>query len=547
VYSEHSVADCTSKSTAQNVCGLVGAYTTSFTLTWESCLQLGQVQQQLQQTGAFLEVSYVWLPVRTGASPVAPAQDKASISALAAAGYAMATQGSAALDDGADREASHAIGANVEPRLPFGSPLGPESQQQRPAVAASSSSSARVLSEAFSNLQPEAAASLHAAAAVSIGQKSAAGENQTAALAVDVTSSVSGLVTPCKAQHGLLHESGPAKHDDTPGSSQLAPSSARQGLAWEGSSLLGHADFDIEPRLSQSHPDCMGNEVCPAKAYTDQATGTEPEARTEVEHPADQPASCAQASGPFLEAAEHFPGQFPDALSEQSSGFLSREASVWSVQPPGALSTEPSGCWDDMPDVPMSPEVMGNGELPDQATDLQQLPQQLNACVDLVGSQHYAEDACLGMFDMPEEMDFELPPLDSPDQAALFNACSADNQQLPATELPQVEPLQQADHAQASVPGTSGDDQTLCGAQQLNSQAIAGCHEALPADPKGSTACGLGSFSALLAAEEVSFWELVFYLVAALVVCSKLKTLYMHTASAVPGCESHPMELPPIC
>ena len=74
---------------------------------------------------------------------------------------------------------------------------------------------------------------------------------------------------------------------------------------------------------------------------------------------------------------------------------------------------------------------MGCFSLPDQH-EPQQLPQQLPkspkvSCEDL-GGCHYTEDAYLGGFEMPEDMDFELPPLDSPEQAALASPVARDDQ-----------------------------------------------------------------------------------------------------------------------
>lgn len=407
------------------------------------CLQLGQMQQQLQQSGPFLELSYVWLPAEGQDKAMPTVHDKAGLAARAASGYTLVTGTGQAVCQG--QQSSEAA-----PRLPFGSPLGDDSQRQ--VMASSSSSSAPVFSEAFSNLQSQASAPLYMAAAASTGQRSGAGENQTAALPLDVTSSVSGLVTPCRAHHSLPQGVGHAKHDDTPGS-KLEESAAGQDLAWEGTKLLGDAEFDVEPRLSQSHPDSTDHAFSKAQGVSDpQSAAADVNAWPQPE--ADPSAfgfqqaaieQCSEASLPHDYPSQqpalpmHAPASFPEpsmplssgSLSEQPSGFLSREASVWSVQPPGALSAEPSGCWDDLPQVASSPEVLGCFSLPDQH-EPQQLPQQLPespkvSCEDL-GGCHYTEDAYLGGFEMPEDMDFELPPLDSPEQAALASPVARDDQ-----------------------------------------------------------------------------------------------------------------------
>ena len=397
------------------------------------------MQQQLQQSGPFLELSYVWLPADGQDKAMLTVHDKAGLAARAASGYTLV------------KGTGQAVFKSSEAalRLPFGSPLGDDSQRQ--AMASSSSSSAPVFSEAFSNLQSQASAPLYMAAAASTGQRSGAGENQTAALPLDVASSVSGLITPCRAHQSLPQGVGYAKHDDTP-RSKLEQSSAGQDLAWEGTKLLGDADLDIEPRLSQSHPDGMDHAFSTAQGWSDPLSADAdvnawPQSEADPSAFGCQQAAveqCSETSLPDNYPSQqpalpvHPPASFPEpcmplssgSIPEQPSGFLSREASMWSVQPPGALSAEPSGCWDDLPQVALSPEVLGCFSLPDQH-DHQQLPQQLpespkHACEDL--GRYYTEDAYFGGFEMPEDMDFELPPLDSPEQAALASPVARDKQ-----------------------------------------------------------------------------------------------------------------------
>lgn len=398
------------------------------------------MQQQLQQSGPFLELSYVWLPADGQDKAIPTVHDKAGLAARAASGYTLVTGTGQAVCQG--QQSSEAA-----PRLPFGSPLGDDSQRQ--ALPSSSSSSAPVFSEAFSNLQSQASAPMYMAAAASTGQRSGAGENQTAALPLDVTSSVSGLVTPCRAPQSLPQGVG---HADTP-RSKLEQSSAGQDLAWEGTKLVGDAEFDIEPRLSQSHPDSTDHAFSTAQGLSDPLSAAAdvnawPQPEADPSAFGFQQAAveqCSEASLPRNHPSQqpallmHAPASFPEpsmplssgSLSEQPSGFLSREASVWSVQPPGALSAEPSGCWDDLPQVALSPEVLGCFSLPNQH-DHQRLPQQLpespkQACQDS-GGPLYTEDAYLGGFEMPEDMEFELPPLDSPEQAALASSVARDDQ-----------------------------------------------------------------------------------------------------------------------
>lgn len=457
----------------------------------------------------------MWLPAHGDSRlPDATVQNKASLSARAAAGLAVFS--------GTGQAGSHSqqpAGASAAPRLPFGSPLGPESQ--RPAIAASSSSSARVLSEAFSNLLPETSARLQTAAAVSTGQRSGAGENQTAAFPVDVTSSVSGLVTPCRAHQGLPQGGGLTKHDDTPGS-HLEESS---DPAWGRTKLSDDADFDMEPRLSQSHPDSVVHhsgdaQVCsdlPPAVEDQQAWSQEAEPpAVGLQHATTCHSSPSQLSIPASACCSEPPGQsashLSGALTEQPSGYLSREASVWSVEPPGALSAEPSGCWDDLPDAPLSPEVTGYEQLPHQAADSQQLLGRLHepfpkACVDVLRTQLSTADAYPGAFEMPEDFTFELPSLDSPDQAPLPDLCPDQSQPTGVTTaMPQgfcgdkLGPQSQAAVQHLAVP------QVECGHElAVQSHADAGCREVVAAEPApGANAYGPGSLSALLASEEVS-------------------------------------------
>ena len=404
-------------------------------------MQLGQVQQQIQQNGPFLELSYVWLPAAglhlPGHTPDASdpaAQSKACLSALAAAGYALAKQRDTASQAGAskpDQRGAEPSDANF-----------PGRKSHRSAAATSSSSSARIVSEAFSNLQPAASAFLRTAAG-STGQRSAAGENQAPAHGLDVNSSVSGLVTPGKENLSSLQEACIAKPADTPGSSQLAASSAHIGLAWESTSP-DHADRDFEPRLSQSHPDIAAapsqlqaeltaphqsngateypqngtlSQVCHSRQLQCQEL---PEANMDVDctqSPQDDQDALADS---LCQASE------PGDLAEEPSGFLSGEPSVWSIQPPGALSAEPSGCWDNLPAVPLSSDncltdSMGHQQ---QQQHLKHHKADAGACMGGFSSQAHAEPDLFSI----SELDFDLPPLDSPEQAAMLEVRSLDNQ-----------------------------------------------------------------------------------------------------------------------
>lgn len=478
-------------------------------------MQLGQVQQQVQQSGPFLELSYVWLPATRlhlpGHTPEASdpaAQSKACISAMAAAGYALAKQRyttSQADASEPDQRAAEPSNASF-----------PGRKSHLSAVATSSSSSAQVVSEAFSNLQPAASASLQTAAG-STGQRSAAGENQASAHGLDVNSSVSGLVTPGKEQLSSLQEACIAKPADTPGSSQLAASSAHQGLAWESSALVGHADPEFEPRLSQSHPDgaAVPSQLQAESNVLQQSNGdTEcPQARTlsracqshqlQCQEPpaANMDLDCTQPPTDDLEIVPdslcQASGTLLEGLAEQPSGLLSGEPSVWSVQPPGALSAEPSGCWDDLPDVPLSSDNC----LAESMRHQQQQQQQAkngkggaNSCMNGFGFQAHAEPDLFSI----SELDFDLPPLDSPEQAAMLNV-SASIGQAQTCEDPEL------------TQTVSGNAQQPHG-HQLNSQ-----HAAHPIDAMDCTNAaddsslvevrqdnGTGSMIALLSAEAVS-------------------------------------------
>ena len=455
------------------------------------------------------------------------AQSKASISATAAAGYALTAQSHPLPIAGAGqaaRQDQQSSGMPL-PRLPFGSPLAPESQ--RP--AASSSSSARVLSEAFSSLQPPAS---QAAAAISTGHRSGAGENQTAAPPLDMTSSVSDLVTPCKNQQGLVHEAGIAQHDqvETPGTSQLTHSVLFKDLAWEGTSLPDRTELDIEPRLSQSHPGCIDRHEQPAEIPSHpppradiEMAGSQPDAgpsssafqaqqpitqaSTAGFHcPSNQSALLQQAQGCFLELPSQLPIQLSDSLFDEPAGCPSREASVWSIQPPGALSAEPSGCCDELTDVPVSTQCTGFGHQPGHAADHHQLPQPLHesypdTCVDLFGGQHYSEDACPGMFDMPKDMDFDLPPLDSPDQAAVDASTAQTEQPLYALHPPH--PVLTGQEESRPTACATGSHLALLANRE---QTIAAkCLGTLQAGQSQEAVAFTGSsFAALLASEEVS-------------------------------------------
>lgn len=394
-------------------------------------MQLGQLQQQIQQSGAFLELSYVWLPTggfhvprHTPDASDTAAQSKACISALAAAGYALAKQSDTTIQADAsepDRRAAELTDASL-----------PGCKSHRSAVAASSSSSAQVVSEAFSNLQPAASASLWTAAE-STGQRSAAGENQAPAQGLDVNSSVSDLVTPGKGQLSSLQEACIAKPADTPGSSHLAASSARKGLAWESSPLLAHSDNEFEPRLSQSHPDIVAApsqlQAEPnALQHSNGDTGY-PQAcqshqlQCQVLPEAKMDMGCTLSPQDDQEAVSdslrQASGLLSEALAEQPSGFLSGEPSVWSIQPPGALSAEPSGCWHDLPDVSLSADNCLTDSM--EHRQQQQQPKhhqaEANASMDGVGSQAHTEPDLFSI----SELDFDLPPLDSPEQAAMLD------------------------------------------------------------------------------------------------------------------------------
>ena len=405
-------------------------------------MQLGQVQQQIQQSGPFLELSYVWLPTASlhlpGHTPDAPdtAQSKACISALAAAGYALARQSDTA---------SQANVSEPDQRATELTDANPGRNSLRSAVAASSSSSAQVVSEAFSNLQPATSASLRKAAG-STGQRSAAGENQATAQGSDVNSSVSGLVTPGKEQLSSLHEACIAKPADTPGSSQFAASSAHKGSVWESSPLLAHSDPEFEPRLSQSHPETVAapNQLQAEQNALHQSnddTGY-PQARTLSQACQSHQVQCQELPKDKMglhstrspqddqeavpDSRRQATGSLSEALTEQPSGFLCGEPSVWSIQPPGALSAEPSGCWDDLPDVPMLSDICLNDSVGHQQQ--QQQPKhdkaEANACVDHLGSQAHAKPDLFSI----SELDFDLPPLDSPEQAAMLDVSPLENQ-----------------------------------------------------------------------------------------------------------------------
>lgn len=390
-------------------------------------VQLGQVQQQIQQKGPFLELSYVWLPAASlhlsGHTPAASdtvVQSKACISALAAAGYALAKQRdtvSQADTIEPDQRAAEPSDVSVPGRRPH-----------RSAVATSSSSSAPVVSEAFSNLQPAASASFRTAAG-STGQRSAAGENQAPALGLDVNSSVSSLVTPGKEQLSSLQEACIAKHVDTPGSSQLAPLSAHQGLH-------GHTDRDFEPQLSQSHPDitavphqlqaefdapqqCNDDREFQALSQACQSYQLQGQESPEAGMDLDCTQSYGQEAVP--DCLPQASGPVSEGLAEQPSGFLSCEPSVWSIQPPGALSAEPSGCWDDLPDVPLSSDNCMAATIRQQEQQLEPGKAELQACMGGFGSQAHAEPDPLCI----SELDFDLPPLDSSEQAAMLDVTFA--------------------------------------------------------------------------------------------------------------------------
>ena len=462
-------------------------------------LQLGQVQQQLQQSGSSLELSYVWLPE---ASPLLPgqtqaalgtaAQSKACISALAAAGYTLAKQ-RGGVSDGDEHIQGAAKPSDLSAHsLPFGSPLARHAQ--RSAVATSSSSSAQVISEAFSNLQAAAPGDLRRAA-VSTGQKSAAGENQAPAAAVDVNSSVSGLVTPGKEQHRLLQAACIAKAEDTPGTSQLAAPSSKQSLAWEGSALDDHNVYDFEPRLSQSHPDGLPAESagqCLLQPTEEEAEQTKSgdlvgQSQQQPEIPAAPEAEAVWSQSLELGLAPdpHCLGQGSElaagsgALSEEPSEFLCNEASRWSIQPPGALSAEPSGCWDDLPDVTLSSDT---GLLP-EAQHLQQLLEQLQgtagtqylgtclppAAHDQSEHAHNVEADLFGM----GEVDFDLPALDSPEQPGMLDdeslvreqaaACAADAFLQPESGNAEYSPPEHVPDAEADADlGTAEHREDAC-------------------------------------------------------------------------------------
>lgn len=496
-------------------------------------LQLGQVQQQVQQSGPFLELSYVWLPTANshlpGHASAAAAQNKACISAQAAAGYALAKPRDPASQPDAIARDQRAAGPSdigqlpSDPAIPPGSSIGHPAI--RSAVATSSSSSAQVVSEAFSNLQPAASVSLQTAAG-STGQRSAAGENQAPALGCDVNSSVSGLVTPGKAQLSSLQEASIAKPEDTPGSSQLVASSPHQGLAWDSN----HAHSDCEHHLSQSHPDTVATQsqpqgAPPASPHSDHDTEY-PQTGTPSQLRQPPPCQASSEANPDLDCSQQSLEQLPDSvqdclpqasrplsagLTEQPSGFLSGEASVWSIQPPGALSAEPSGCWDDLPDAPLSLDNCLAADLGSHPQLHEHHTAEPSACLGGTHPQPHAEPDPFSM----DDLDFDLPPLDSPEQPA---AAAANKSRGQAQTHAVLEPMH----------STSGDAQQQHQGCELDAQAVAEpVHEhdpqavARPGSAVGHgisisargddaslaeahQACGSGSMTALLSSEVVS-------------------------------------------
>lgn len=490
-------------------------------------LQLGQVQQQVQQSGPFLELSYVWLPIGNlhlpgHASAAAAAQNKACISAQAAAGYALAKlRDPASRADAVERDL-RAVGPS-DPAIPPGSSVG--HQAILSAVATSSSSSAQVVSQAFSNLQPAASVSLQTAAE-STGQRSAAGENQASALGCDVNSSVSGLVTPGKTQLTSLQEASIAKPEDTPSSSQLVASSAHQGLAGDSN----HADCSFVPSFGESHPDTVATQSQPQGVLN-----TSQPSDRDTEHPQNgtpsqscQPPPCQAPSKAKsgLDCSHQSLEQIPDSvqdclpqalrpvspgLTEQPSGFLSGDASVWSIQAPGALSAEPSGCWDDLPDAPLSLDNCLAADLGSHPPLHEHHTAEPSACLGGTHPQPHAEPDPFSM----DDLDFDLPPLDSPEQPAAAAANDSSGHAQTHAVLEQV-------HL------TSGDAQQQHQGCELDAQAVAEhVHEqdpqavAQPGSAVGHStsisahsdeaslaeapqACGSGSMTALLSSEVVS-------------------------------------------
>lgn len=475
-------------------------------------LQLGQVQQQVQQSGPFLELAYVWLPAARlhvpGQSPAAAAQSKACISAQAVAGYAVAKQ----RDHASRADPIHPDQRAAAPSGPAILPGSPTHRHlHRSAVVTSSSSSAQVVSEAFSNLQPAASVSLRTAAG-STGHKSAAGEIQAPAHGCDVNSSVSGLVTPGKAQPGSLQEASIGKPEDTPGSSHLAPPAAHQGLDWDS----GHVDFEFEPRLSQSHPDIVAAQNQPQEPSN---ASQQSKGDTEFLHTGTRPRLCPSHPCQALpepnpesdcsQSLEEIPDAVHDSLcqaseprsgelTEQPSGFLSGEPSVWSIQPSGALSAEPSGCWDDLPEVALSLDdcLPAGVEGQHQRHEHHTTEPSRNMGLEPPPAQTHAEPDPFGI----DELDFDLPLLDSPDQPATL-ATSAGREQLQQHAV--LEPLHSArsgDAQQAHEPGAQAVAQLGDAIGQRISASVCGASSLAEAHQ----ACGSGSMLALLSSEAVS-------------------------------------------
>lgn len=208
-------------------------------------VQLGDVKQQLQQEGNMLELQYAWFPVESGPAADLPPRpsgkedhSKQSTSSLAAASYGAANCADAFSASASQSQPKENVAGTrrgtAASRTPFGSPLQAASRHQ--SGAASSSSSAHVLEEAVNSaqrsdlLQPQEHAGLEQ-------RPSDTDAGLPAAPALDVVSSVSGLVTPCKAQHSVLQK--PSEFCHRPSHSHPSTLQSPHATGWQGSSMPG--------------------------------------------------------------------------------------------------------------------------------------------------------------------------------------------------------------------------------------------------------------------------------------------------------------------
>lgn len=172
-----------------------------------------------------VELEYLWQPLQAAATHQKQRRVESSSKPGQASARCADAFSASATQSGHDKAAGTGRQPAAAVRTAFGSPLQTSSKHH--SGAASSSSSAHVPGEAVSSAQPD-----HGGPPLA--------PDATAEPALDVVSSVSGLVTPCKPQLGPQHGAYPGSCSQQH-NSQHSPRQSLHATGWQGSSMPHHA------------------------------------------------------------------------------------------------------------------------------------------------------------------------------------------------------------------------------------------------------------------------------------------------------------------